>query len=911
MKQKLQYFFCTLLVSLFFLTDLSIAQTAQVVSIRDLNTYENLTSFDEIDNHPLTGELVEFTAVVVSNPKTSGLASFQGVSDDFPKGRISRIHIFVADTAAITEGRDGMYLQTVTSINLGSFFELEELLRGDVVTLRGTLGFFNSTAQFEVEQVVGNLGNVNEAGAGFEDLAPLLEPIEISPSDIHNPVAAGVVQLDLEAYQKFNGQYVTINNTTLTNTGEGANERRLEFRFNRDGSFVYFADTSLRFRNDRSDYRDGYNWRRPEDGDFVPPNVGSLVRASGFLGINTFPTDDHFPDGEGTLRLNLYEDGIRWLDNDTRLEVGVTPGFEWPVDFEVLASAPQVLDVSITPDQDIIDPSETITVTAQVFPPDDDPSVTIDEVRAQVSLSDGTQQTIIMNLESGNTYSADLPTFENFTFVDLFVEADGSNGTTGRFPVGGVLSFFVSDGEPITTIEGIQRTNNDLRGPSPLANLNNVPMNITATVVSGGIDGPIIVHDAAAPWSGIYLETNSETVTLVRGDVINITEASVFESDFGGSNFTATYLSNIVFDVVSNGSEIEPLIPVITTQELNSTTDVAEVYDGMLLKMNNLIVLDILNFGEFTLATANMDGTFPEEGFDFNDDLAIDDLPDPNLPEPFNLHLKIGNEINAVYGIMTNSFGASKLVPRDLNDFVGEDFTIPRPAFNLIEPADDAVVSVTGDIGVTWQALEPGDFDGNEITYEWVLYTPDTDTTEILALASDNEGRDAVITLPFETVDGLLASNNLEVGETIDLLWNVRVSDGVDTVAVRSGIITGFGNRFESVLFNRLTLERNEATSIDDGEGLSGVPRTFELKQNYPNPFNPSTVIRYAVPEASNVRIDVFNVLGQRVSTLVNREHQAGTFNVTFDAANLSSGMYFYRLESANTVLTQKMMLIK
>ena len=907
MKQKLHFSISTLLISLFFLVDLSIAQTAQVVSIRDLNTYDNLTSFDDIENHPLTDELVEFTAVVVSNPKTSGLATFSGRSEQFPKGEISRIHIFFADTAAITDGRDGMYLQTVTSIGNSSFDELEELLRGDVVTLRGRLGFFFSTAQFEVTEVVANLGNVNEQGSGFENLAPLLEPIEISPTEIHTSLGDGVVQLDLEAYQKFVNQYVTINNTTLTNTGEGANPGRFEFRFNRDGSFVYFSDTSLRYRNDRSDYRDGYNWRRPEDGDFVPPNVGSLVRGSGFLVINTFPTDNHFPEGEGTLRLNLYEDGILWLNDDTRLEVGVTPDFDWPVDFEVLASAPQVLDVTISPDQDIIDPSEEITVTAQVFPPDDDPSVTIDEVRANISLSDGTESVIILNLDSGNTYSATLPAFDNFTFVDLVVEADGSNGTTGRFPISGTISFLVSDGEPITTIEGIQRTNNDLRGPSPLANLDDVPMDITATVVSGGIDGPIIVHDSSSPWSGIYLESVPSTINLQRGDVINITLSGVREADFTNSSFTGTFLVNPVFTVESSANPIDNLIPVLTTGELNAITDVAEVYDGMLVRVENVELTSIEGFGEFAFASVGMDGETLEAPFLWNDDLLLDGIPNPGNPNDMNIHLKLGNRLNAVTGVMTNSFGDSKLVSRDLNDVEGDDFTIPRREFNLLEPTDAAFISVNSDLGITWQALNPADYDGDDVTYEWVLYTPDE--TEIIAVTSDNGGSDAMVTLPFEVVDGLLESNGLSVGETIDLLWNVRVSDGVDTVAVASDF--DFSTDQFETLFFEITLERNEATSIDDGEGLSGIPRTFDLKQNYPNPFNPSTVIRYSVPEASNVRIDVFNILGQRVATLINREHRAGNFDVTFDAANLSSGMYFYRLEAANTVLTQKMMLIK
>jgi hypothetical protein len=97
-------------------------------------------------------------------------------------------------------------------------------------------------------------------------------------------------------------------------------------------------------------------------------------------------------------------------------------------------------------------------------------------------------------------------------------------------------------------------------------------------------------------------------------------------------------------------------------------------------------------------------------------------------------------------------------------------------------------------------------------------------------------------------------------------------------------------------------------TSIDD----SGEPITkFELFQNYPNPFNPSTTIKYSVPTSSLVKIKVFNTLGQEIAELVNKEHQTGNFEVTFDATNFSSGIYFYRLESDNFVQTQKMILIK
>jgi len=92
-------------------------------------------------------------------------------------------------------------------------------------------------------------------------------------------------------------------------------------------------------------------------------------------------------------------------------------------------------------------------------------------------------------------------------------------------------------------------------------------------------------------------------------------------------------------------------------------------------------------------------------------------------------------------------------------------------------------------------------------------------------------------------------------------------------------------------------------------------PEAFALANNYPNPFNPATTIKYALPEASQVRLEVFNVVGQVVSTLVDNHQNAGRYVVQWDATNdqghsLSSGLYFYRLQAGGEFLEVKKMLL-
>ncbi len=89
------------------------------------------------------------------------------------------------------------------------------------------------------------------------------------------------------------------------------------------------------------------------------------------------------------------------------------------------------------------------------------------------------------------------------------------------------------------------------------------------------------------------------------------------------------------------------------------------------------------------------------------------------------------------------------------------------------------------------------------------------------------------------------------------------------------------------------------------------LPNQFTLHQNYPNPFNPSTTISYDLPTNDFVSLKIYDVLGNEITTLVKEEQPAGYHKINFDASALSSGMYFYTLQSGNKILTNKMILIK
>jgi len=101
----------------------------------------------------------------------------------------------------------------------------------------------------------------------------------------------------------------------------------------------------------------------------------------------------------------------------------------------------------------------------------------------------------------------------------------------------------------------------------------------------------------------------------------------------------------------------------------------------------------------------------------------------------------------------------------------------------------------------------------------------------------------------------------------------------------------------------------SEVTPVEENQ--IPIPLSFNLSQNFPNPFNPSTAIQYSIPQRSNVTLKIYDILGNELETLVNEEKTMGTYELTWNAANLPSGVYFYQLKAGEFIQTKKMILIK
>ena len=172
--------------------------------------------------------------------------------------------------------------------------------------------------------------------------------------------------------------------------------------------------------------------------------------------------------------------------------------------------------------------------------------------------------------------------------------------------------------------------------------------------------------------------------------------------------------------------------------------------------------------------------------------------------------------------------------------------------------------------------------------------------------------------------DGLQSSYAYCFNANGDSLWNLEFDYAQGTTISQFTACTSYDGSFITIGYTNSWNDRMVGQPIVPNVGYfriystltpviepPSVPRTFALSQNYPNPFNPTTTIEYSLPQRMNVNLTVYNVLGEKVTTLVNGMEGPGQHQVIFDGSSLASGTYLYVLEASTYRSVQKMMLIK
>jgi len=188
----------------------------------------------------------------------------------------------------------------------------------------------------------------------------------------------------------------------------------------------------------------------------------------------------------------------------------------------------------------------------------------------------------------------------------------------------------------------------------------------------------------------------------------------------------------------------------------------------------------------------------------------------------------------------------------------------------------------------------------------------------IYKITPGSKGNKIILMIENESKEKELTNVKVKLNEQLSSLYFHSTEESIERVEKGNSKETEFSfdvnitddaSRTDTLRFQ---ITGSEGT-LQQKEILIGyeLPTEYVLEQNYPNPFNPSTTIRFAIPEAGRYTIKVYNILGQEVVTLLNEELNAGVHNVKFNASNIASGMYIYKLSGEKVNISKKMILMK
>ncbi|MCB0749039.1 MAG: T9SS type A sorting domain-containing protein, partial [Ignavibacteriae bacterium] len=222
-----------------------------------------------------------------------------------------------------------------------------------------------------------------------------------------------------------------------------------------------------------------------------------------------------------------------------------------------------------------------------------------------------------------------------------------------------------------------------------------------------------------------------------------------------------------------------------------------------------------------------------------------------------------------------------------------------------VDPKNENIVYVTFS-GLRWAESEAHVFRSDNMGNSWNAITNGLPEAPVNAFAIDNNNSDILYlgndVGAFISKD---AGNNWEI-----------LGDNLPIVVVNDMKIHPTENYLAIGTHGRGMFKMDLNPLTNNKKVKNNLPETFSLSQNYPNPFNPTTVIEYSVPHTindnfSSLKLIIYDVLGNEIKTLINKKQKPGNYKLTFDAAKLSSGIYYYNLSSESFSITKKMVLLK
>lgn len=430
-------------------------------------------------------------------------------------------------------------------------------------------------------------------------------------------------------------------------------------------------------------------------------------------------------------------------------------------------------------------------------------------------------------------------------------------------------------------------TGNDPQVPLVILNLQTIDFETIAAVKVD--DNGDFVPDRAGEIVTVQgvVTTNSYSTSNI---IMYIQDESAGISIFQGGNDSVRYeigtlvlvtgvleqfrgLSQISVDefiVLGQGTIPEPLD--VTAREINENF---ETLEGTLVRVKGLILDEGASWPS-PGSNANVmftDGYFP---FDvrIDSDTGISDSVE--VTYPVNI-----TGVASQFTFADPPNDGYQLMPRFYEDFEQDVRVIPNENFALLSPPDGATVSIT-DSSDTWEIdwEDAIDLNNDPILYQWFVVGTAVTSPPL---------SESMFTLEAAIVLGAMAG-----ADSLTVQWGVRAKGQEQDFVASVDTFT-------------VTFVNDIPTSV-----ATNIPNEFFVDQNYPNPFNPTTTIRFGLPKEAVVDLRIYDILGREVVTLIsNQATKAGTYSYVFNASNIASGTYIYRLTTDNKVVTKKMLLIK